>query len=456
MPFVPHTEADVQSMLAEIGAPSIDALFDEIPAHLASGQLQHVPEGVSEMALMQLMQQRASRDDGFVCFLGAGSYDHHIPAAVWDLTARGEFMTAYTPYQAEASQGTLQLIYEYQSMMVALTGMDVSNASVYDGASGLGEALLMAVRGNKKNKSGKVLVADSVHPHYSRAAQNIVSNQGLQIERWPVGADGVVAPDEAAEPPAAVVIQQPNFFGRLEDVDALTDWAHDMGSLVIAVVNPMSLAVLKAPGEWGTRGADIVCGDGQPFGVPMASGGPSFGFVCATKALVRQMPGRIIGKTEDLDGQVGYTLTLQAREQHIRRGKATSNICTNQGLLVTAGTIYLSLMGPAGLADVANHCHQNARYMAAQLTALPGVSLLFEGPYFHELVLRLPVPAEQVIQGLMRQGMLAGLNLGDFARDVVAQADHALLLATTEKRTQAEMDAYVTALADVIRQGAAA
>ena len=267
MPFVPHTEADVTAMLAEIGAPDIDALFDEIPAHLGNGTLNGVPEGMSELAMLQLLQTRAEQDAGFTCFLGAGSYDHHIPAAVWDITSRGEFMTAYTPYQAEASQGTLQLIYEYQSMMAALTGMDVSNASVYDGASGLAEAMLMALRSNKKNKSGLVLVADSVHPNYTTTSVNIVKNQRLDIQSLPINGQGIV--DAAALPaevsPAAVVIQQPNFFGRLEAVDALTDWAHAQGALVIAVVNPMTLSVLKAPGQWGTTGADIVCGDGQPF-----------------------------------------------------------------------------------------------------------------------------------------------------------------------------------------------
>ena len=353
MPFIPHTEADVAEMLAEIGVADIDALFDEIPADLVSDQLNSVPEGRSELEMLQFMAARAEQDQGYTCFIGAGSYDHHIPAAVWDLTARGEFMTAYTPYQAEASQGTLQLIYEYQSMMSALTAMDVSNASVYDGASGLAEAVLMAVRANKKNKSGRVLVAQTVHPNYVQTTRNIVHNQNVEIAMLPVSSDGVMAIDGLdadAVPPVAVVIQQPNFFGLIEDVDALTDWAHAQGALVIAVVNPMTLAVLKPPGNWGEQGADIVCGDGQPFGVPMASGGPSFGFICSRSALMRQLPGRVIGRTQDLEGRIGYTPTLQAREQHIRRGKATSNICTNQGLLVTAGTIYMSLMGYQGSA----------------------------------------------------------------------------------------------------------
>lgn len=459
MPFVPHTEADVAAMLAEIGAPDVDALFDEIPSHLANGSLDRVPEGLSELEMLQHLQARADQDAGYTCFLGGGSYDHHIPAAVWDITSRGEFMTAYTPYQAEASQGTLQLIYEYQSMMAALTGMDVSNASVYDGASGLAEAMLMALRGNKKNKGGLVLVADSVHPNYVGASRNIVKNQGIEIQTLPLDASGVIDADalpvDAA--PAAVVVQQPNFFGRLEAVDALTDWAHARNALVIAVVNPMTLSVLKPPGEWGSEGADIVCGDGQPFGVPMASGGPSFGFTCCRSSLVRQMPGRIIGRTLDLDGKEGYTLTLQAREQHIRRGKATSNICTNQGLLVTAGTIYLSLVGPQGLREVAMKSHAQAMALFNELTALPGVEPLFDGPHFHEFGIRLPLPAKDVMAAMLAQGILPGLCLADFAPQIDG-AERTLLVAVTEKRTQAELDRYVTVLGEVLQTstGAAA
>ena len=339
-------------------------------------------------------------------------------------------------------------------MMVALTGMDVSNASVYDGASGLGEAILMAIRGNKKNKSNTVLVPDSVHPHYTQAGRNIVANQGITLQGLAVNAEGVVEPYVCDTPPVAVVIQQPNFFGRIEAVDALTDWAHEQGSLVIAVVNPMTLAVLKAPGDWGQTGADIVCGDGQPFGVPMASGGPSFGFICAIKSLVRQMPGRIIGRTEDLDGATGFTLTLQAREQHIRRGKATSNICTNQGLLVTAGTIYLSLMGPTGLVEVASQCHSKAAALRARLSVLPGVEDLFAGATFHEFALRLPIAAAQLIKLMSEQGILPGIDLGDFVHDSVADAQNCLLIAVTEKRSEKEIDAYVDAFKDALQAGA--
>ena len=452
MPFIPHTEGDVADMLAEIGAADIEALFDEIPQRLRNGELNDVPEGLSEMQMLSLMSERARQDDGLACFLGAGSYDHHIPAAVWDITSRGEFMTAYTPYQAEASQGTLQLIYEYQSMMAALTGMDVSNASVYDGASGLAEAILMALRGNRKNKSGVVYVAQSVHPHYTQASRNIVRNQGIEIRTLPVDASGIVdgeALQQVDVDPVAVVIQQPNFFGRLEAVDTLTEWAHQRNALVIGVVNPTTLGVLKPPGEWGEAGADIVCGDGQPLGVPMSSGGPSFGFICCRQSLVRQMPGRIIGRTVDLDGKEGFTLTLQAREQHIRRGKATSNICTNQGLLVTAGTIYLSLLGPQGMRETALKCHANAAALQRALTALPGVDCAFDGPTFHEFALRTPMPARVVISAMLEEGILAGLDLGDFVPQLPG-ADHMLLVAVTEKRTAAELDRYTQALGRVL------
>jgi glycine dehydrogenase subunit 1 len=460
MPFIPHTQADVDDMLAEIGVLDIDSLFDEIPNELTSDRLDHVPEGMSELAMLQHMAERAEQDQGYTCFLGGGSYDHHIPSAVWDLTTRGEFMTAYTPYQAEASQGTLQLIYEYQSMMVALTGMDVSNASVYDGASGLAEAVLMAIRANKKNKSGRVLIAQTVHPHYTQTTRNIVQNQNVVIEALPLGEGGVLDMSALASiaadgnTPGAIVIQQPNFFGRMEDVDALTNWAHQQNTLVIAVVNPMSLGVLKPPSEWGEKGADIVCGDGQPFGVPMASGGPSFGFICSRKEFMRQLPGRIIGKTEDLDGRTGYALTLQAREQHIRRGKATSNICTNQGLLVTAGTIYMSLMGPQGIRETALTCHRRAVELQQRLLQIDGVEEFFTGPFFHEFALRLPIPAVQVVEAMMAEGVLPGLVLSDFSDGNLDHAEHGLLVAVTEKRTNAEIEKYVALLTQVLQANA--
>ncbi len=447
MPFIPHTEDEVQQMLATIGVDSINALFDEIPAAMRAGALNLTPDARSEMEMLALMAQRAKQDEVGLCFLGAGCYDHHIPAAVWDLAQRGEFLTAYTPYQAEASQGTLQLIYEYQSMMAGLTGMDVSNASVYDGASGLAEAILMAVRANRKIKSRRVLVPETLSPFYRRAADAIVGNQGIELATLPMR-DGRIdqAALAAAEPPVALVVQHPNFFGQLEDVDALADWAAAHQVLLIAVTNPLSLAILQPPSAWGSQGADIVVGDGQPLGIPMASGGPSFGFICCRQALVRQMPGRIIGRTLDLDGKIGFALTLQAREQHIRRAKATSNICTNQGLLVTAATIHMSLLGATGLAAAAGQCHARTKALGEALGAVPGVSQQFTGAFFHELVLRLPVPADAVIEPLARQGILAGLPLGEHYPALA----NCLLVCATEKRTLAEIDQFAAALAAVL------
>ena len=451
MPFIPHTDADVRDMLATIGVPRIESLFDEIPAAIRAKALTDVPEGRNEMEMLRLLGERAAQDAGYLCFIGAGSYDHHIPAAVWDVTSRGEFMTAYTPYQAEASQGTLQLIYEYQSNMAALTGMEVSNASVYDGGSGIAEAILMAVRANKRAKSRKVLVAQTLSPLYRMAAHGIVSNQGIEIDVLAVNETTGISDLDALEAInghdyAALVIAQPNFFGRLEDVDALTDWAHGQGLLVIGVVNPLALAVLRPPGAWGERGADIACGDGQPFGIPMTSGGPSFGFLCTRQEFVRQMPGRIVGRTVDLEGKNGYVLTLQAREQHIRRAKATSNICTNQGLLVTAGTIYMALLGAEGLARVAGACHANTRALVRGLTSIAGVTRAFDGPVFHECVIRLTEKPDEVIQALAERGILGGIALGKYYPFL----DDSILVCATEKRSAEDIAQYAGALAEVL------
>ena len=396
MPFIPHSEPDIAAMLASIGAPSIDALFDEIPAALRSGKLTQVSEGMNEMQVTRLMSERAAQDAPLLNFIGAGAYEHHIPAAVWQIVTRGEFYTAYTPYQAEASQGTLQVLYEYQTMMASLTGMDVSNASLYDGASGLAEAILMAVRAHKTSR--KVLLPTTVSPIYRSVVQSIVKLQNIELIEISFDAatgtiDMKALQQHAGSDIAALVIPQPNFFGALEDVDALTDWAHAQNALTIALVNPLSLALLKAPGNWGTKGADIAVGEGQPLGAPLSSGGPYFGFMCCKQALVRQMPGRIIGRTVDIDGKVGYTLTLQAREQHIRRAKATSNICSNQGLMVTAATIHMALLGVDGLRRAAAASHANTAALTVQVSGIHGVKRIFHGAHFHEVVLQLPKPA---------------------------------------------------------------
>ncbi|MDD4881017.1 MAG: glycine dehydrogenase [Gallionellaceae bacterium] len=497
MPFIPHTEQDVAEMLASIGAADIEALFDEIPAGLRCEGLAGIPEGESEMAVTRRAHELAAQDGFYLNFIGAGAYEHHIPAAVWQLATRGEYYTAYTPYQAEASQGTLQLIYEYQTMMTRLTGLDVSNASLYDGATALAEAVLMAVRANKANVR-RVLVPATVHPRYRAVAQAMVRNQGIELVPLPYctecghtlveglkayeGAPGSVArgapeggsgserdasdcdhgrqhpapgshlasqgtaPPSTVAPAAALVIPQPNYFGVLEPVDALTDWAHDHGMLAIAVVNPMSLALLKAPGTWGEKGVDICVGDGQPLGIPLSSGGPYFGFMTCRQALVRQMPGRIVGATVDKDGQRGYVLTLQAREQHIRRAKATSNICSNQGLMVAAATMHMALLGPQGLKDVALASHGQTRALLDRLCAIPNVRRAFSGPYFHEAAIRIDGDVEAVLRALRAQGILGGHALG---RDYPELAD-TILFCATETKTDGDLDLYAQQLERIL------
>jgi glycine dehydrogenase subunit 1 len=440
MPFIPHTDADIEAMLAAIGVSSIEALFEEIPANLRTGKLARVPEGLTEMEVARLMQDRASQDGLYLNFIGAGAYEHHIPAAVWEIVTRGEYYSAYTPYQAEASQGTLQLLYEYQTMMASLTGMDVSNASLYEGASALAEAVLMAVRSHKSSR--RILLPQTIHPIYRRVVQAIVQHQRIELIEVPYDPQGghttVAALEKIGGDGAALVIAQPNFFGVLEDVDELTDWAHAKGMFVVGLVNPTSLAILKPPGEWGTKGADIAVGEGQPLGAPLSSGGPYFGFLCCREALVRQMPGRIIGRTVDKDGKPGFALTLQAREQHIRRSKATSNICTNQGLVVTAATIYMSLLGPDGLERVARACHANTNALLRELTAISGVERVFDRPVFHEAVLRLPLRAQEALRTLEAEGILGGYDLTPFYPEL----GESVLVCATETRTPADIERY--------------
>ncbi len=453
MPFIPHNEADVAAMLDAIGVEDIGRLFEEIPESLKVETLEGVPEGLGEMEVQRLMKSRARLDGTPLCFLGGGAYEHHIPAVIWEITTRGEYYSAYTPYQAEASQGTLQLIYEYQTMMSGLTGLEVSNASLYDGASAVAEAALMAVRANRKSRSARILIAGAVNPTYVKVCNAIAGNQGLSFES--LGLDtGSGLTDLSkltsleGEDITAVVIQQPNYFGNLEEVDRLTDWAHAQGALVIGVVNPISLALLKPPGQWGETGADIACGEGQPLGVPLSSGGPYFGLLTAKKALVRQMPGRIVGRTVDLDGKQGFTLTLQAREQHIRRSKATSNICTNQGLMVTAATIYMSLLGAEGLEHVAQTCMENTERLVRSLEAVDGITAAFSGPRFHEAVIRLDRSVGPVLAALAEKGVLGGLDLSaEFP-----ELGNTMLVCATETKSVGDIEAYASALGDIMRE----
>ncbi|MFQ5486853.1 MAG: aminomethyl-transferring glycine dehydrogenase subunit GcvPA [Gammaproteobacteria bacterium] len=452
MPYIPHTEEDVRQMLAAIGATSIDELFDEIPRELLSGELAGMPAGMDEQAVARLMGERAARDPQPLSFLGAGAYEHHIPAAVWEITTRGEYYTAYTPYQAEASQGTLQLLYEYQTMMARLMAMEVSNASLYDGASALAEAVLMAVRANRAAKSRRILMPRTVHPRYRQVVETIVRHQGIELALLDFDpSQGRLDPAALPADPgscAALVVPQPNFFGSLEQVDALTDWAHDHKALVIAVVNPLAMALLKPPGQWGGKGADIVCGEGQPLGVPLSSGGPYFGFMCCRRAHMRQMPGRIVGRTVDLDGNTGYSLTLQAREQHIRRSKAPSNICTNQGLMVTAATIHMALLGGAGRRATARACHANTRARLQSLRAIDGVEVLFSAPFFHEAVIRFSqAGAEAVLERLAAAGVLGGYPL----KAHYPALGEALLVCATETKGEDDLDTYANSLRRILQ-----
>jgi len=441
-------------MLDAIGVRAIDDLFDEIPAKLRVDGLPGVPAGLSEPAITRLMRERAARNVPSLCFLGAGAYEHHIPAAVWEVATRGEFYSAYTPYQAEASQGTLQLIYEYQSMLAGLTGLDVSNASLYDGATAFAEACLMAVRSARQARSRRVLVPRYVNPVWRKVARALLAGQNVELVEVAAAAGRTdLAALSALEGQdfAALCIPYPNFLGGLEPVDELTDWAHARGMLVIAACNPTALALLKPPGEWGAKGADIACGEGQPLGIPLSSGGPYFGFLTCRQALVRQMPGRIVGGTVDVEGRPGFTLTLQAREQHIRRSKATSNICTNQGLMVTAATIYLSLLGSEGLRRVAAQCHANTRALVGALSGLRGITAPF-APYFHESVLVLPGPVAPVLRQLAAAGILGGYDLSaDYP-----ELGNALLVCATELRSAEDIDAYRRALARILGVAVAA
>ncbi|HIG42230.1 MAG: aminomethyl-transferring glycine dehydrogenase subunit GcvPA [bacterium] len=448
MPFVPHTSQDEQLMLDVIGVDKLEDLFDEIPGELRAGVLANTPKAITEKELLRLMSDRAKLDEVKLSFLGAGAYEHHIPSAIWDIVTRGEFMTAYTPYQAEASQGTLQLIYEFQSMITRLTAMEVANASVYDGASALAEAVLMSVRANRGSKSRRVLMAGNVHPKYRQACENIIRSQKIEIETldWD-DETGVINHQQLkaheGEDYAALVIAYPSFFGGLEDAARLTDWAHAQNQLVIGVVNPTAMGLIQPPGEWGETGADIVVGEGQPLGIPIASGGPYLGFMCCRQAFVRQMPGRIIGKTVDTEGKTGFALTLQAREQHIRRAKATSNICTNQGLLVTAATIYMSLVGDEGLRSIASQCHNGMVKLIQGLVKIPGAGRRFSAPVFHEVVIQLAQPAKAVLAKMASDGILGGYDLGE----VDPSLADCLLTNITETKNDADIEMFLSSLA---------
>ena len=441
MPYIPHDAEETAAMLAAIGAGSIDALFDEIPEHL-QGIPQGLPEGLSEMALAREFEALAGAQPLLRCFAGAGAYAHHIPAIVAELIGRGEFYSAYTPYQAEASQGTLQVIFEFQTYICRLTGMEVANASLYDGASALFEACLMALRLRPERRS--ILVPKHLLPNWREVLDSLLPLQNIRCIEMDVDPHRgtMQVPAQAPADAAALIILQINALGLLEDVDALQRWAKTQGLLSIAVVQPLSLALLKEPGLWGEGGADIVVGEAQALGIPLSGGGPYCGIFACRRGMVRQMPGRLVARTRDGSGRVGYCLTLQAREQHIRRGQATSNVCTNQGLMVTAATIAMATLGARGLQEAAIQSHEKASALLSALLRFEGVERVWDGPFFNEFVLRFPKPAVQLRDALLADGILAGVPLGDLGLGQIGD----LLIACTEMVTDEDIDAYCAAL----------
>jgi glycine dehydrogenase subunit 1 len=440
MRFAPHTDDDVREMLAQIGLDGLDALFDQIPPSVRLDRPLDLPEGVSEMEILADLRALAAADrnaDDLICFAGAGAYDHYVPSVVWALAGRSEFYTSYTPYQPELSQGVLQALFEYQSMICELTGLEVSNASLYDGATALAEAVNLARSSPGRDR---VLVSEAVDPRYLQTLRTYGRGAGYEPEVFPVK-EGRGGDPQAGDDVAAVIVQHPNRYGILEPARELFGAAHAGGARAIQVFDPLSLGVLAPPGELR---ADIAVAEGQVLGNHLNFGGPYLGIIATRLDDVRRMPGRIVGETLDVDGKVGYVLTLQAREQHIRREKATSNICTNQTLMAIAATVYLSWLGPEGLAELGRRCAAKAAYAAERLSAIRGVEPLFPGaPSFKEFALRRPRPAGEVRDELIQRGFLAGVPLTD--------ADgHGLLVAVTERRTKAEIDALAGAMREAL------
>ncbi len=450
MSYILNTPEDQQAMLAAIGVASLDELFSSIPQQLRLRRPLDLPPALTELDLtghMQTLADRNAHAGSHVCFLGGGSYDHFIPAAVDALAARGEFYTSYTPYQPEVSQGNLQAMFEYQTLICQLTGMDVSNASLYDGGSATVEAALLSM--SVTRRMGKVVTVDSLHPEYQQVLATYLANLPTQLVTVPVPA-GRLAPQRLAaavdQQTACVLLQHPNFFGGLEDVRAAADIAHQAGALLVLVVDPLSLGVLQCP---AALGADVVVAEGQCLGNPMQFGGPYLGIIACREQFIRRLPGRIAGQTVDRRGRRCWVLTLQTREQHIRREKATSNICTNQGLLALRATIYLSLLGPQGLREAATLCARKAHYACQRITAHPRWTRRFDGPTFKEFVIRDTAGqvAEQVAQAAA-EGILAGVPLARWYPDL---AD-CLLVAVTEKRTRDEIHRWADVLAGPVHQ----
>ena len=447
MTYVPHTQLDREGMLATIGLASIDELFQDVPAEVRFPKLS-LPGPLSEPEVLAEVQALAEQNwdvDHHACFLGAGAYNHFIPSVVKHIISRNEFYTAYTPYQPEVSQGTLQATFEYQSMICDLTGMDVANASHYDGATSLAEALIMAISVHKGQRH-KVVMSRNVNPQYRATARTYTESMGLELpaDHQP-GLSLADLGDMTDTDTACTVIQIPDFLGHVPDfnaVQALADEVHAAGALLVVSANPISLGLLKPPGEYG---ADIVVGEGQPLGSPMSFGGPYLGFFATRQAYVRRMAGRLVGMTVDREGKRGFVLTLATREQHIRREKATSNICTNQALNALAAAAYMAAMGPYGLHTVASLCYHKAHYAAAQIGTLPGYEIASDH-FFHEFVVRCSKPVDEVERCLLKQGIIPGYNL----RGEYPELGEAMLICVTEMNSRAQIDSLVSALGAAI------
>lgn len=454
MPYFALTPADRESMQRTIGIESTDELFADIPVALrekAAEGFEGLGTHQSELGVLRGMKKLAARNTGAEtasCFLGAGLYDHFIPSLLPAMVQRGEFLTAYTPYQAESSQGTLQVIYEFQTLLCRLTGMEMANASLYDGATALAEAIILAMAATRKKR---ILLPATLSPAYRRVARTYTQGLSLELEEVPVDEKTGTVDLEALKTAleggnvAAVVLAQPNFFGQLEDAQAVSDLTHDAGGLLISVFNPVTLGVLTPPGEYG---ADIAVGDGQPLGIPLTFGGPGLGVFCCREKYARLAPGRLVGLTADESGKRGFTLTLQTREQHIRREKATSNICSNQALCALMATIYMTALGASGIRQAATQSFHKAAYARELLTQIPGVELVYEGAHFHEFALRLPVSIAKLNAELREQSIIGPYDL---SRDYEGKGNVALFCCT-EKRTREEIEE----LADCVREIVAA
>jgi glycine cleavage system P protein (glycine dehydrogenase) subunit 1 len=446
--FIPHTESERGEMLKELGIHSLDELFRDVPAKYRFPKLD-LPEALSEMeafSMAQAISQSNESTEDLVCFLGAGAYHHYIPAVVDAILSRGEFFTAYTPYQPEISQGTLQAVFEYQSLIAALTGMDVSNASHYDGATACAEAGVLAYH-HFFGKRPRIVVAPSVHPHYRETMRTYLQGYGeIEILGDEADQDPFRTPESLIplinQETSLVLVQYPDFFGRIFDLTNLANAVHEKGALLAVAINPIALGLLKPPSEFG---ADIVVGEGQPLGIPLSFGGPYLGLFATRKELVRKLAGRLVGESVDQQGRKGYVLTLTAREQHIRREKATSNICTNQGLMALAASVYLSALGKQGLKTVANLCYQKAHYAAARIAQVPGFAILDDQPFFHEFIVHCPESVEDLNLHLLDHGILGGYDLGC---EYPGLKNH-MLVAVTELVDKEDIDILCEVLGEV-------